>query len=231
MKRILSTSLDLKNKNMMPPEFSIGRDGSHTMFVLAQVQNKIKGIATNELTHKLTSVFGVNAVEEMLNQTACWAQQMVQTSKELDISIEALQALQIISKNIGLPVNVVTNMFANVVNTRNQALQGNVEFITSFQNLEITLDNLQTYTNTELFEKVLNNISNNIQTTSILIRQSIRLITGSTPENYINAINLEIKPYGGFGRCGEHPEGYMGAHLKEHDIVPEVQISQLGVRL
>ena len=168
-------------------EYRIGVDGSSGMSALSSLESKMKQVgntAKSELAQKLKTVFTVTAIEEAVRRTADWAQQIEQTSKQLGISAEALQALQVIAAKTGLPTDAITGMFENIAKAREEALAGNKDLIVSFQNLGVSLKELQTTTKSQLFSDVMKGIPDNVQNSQNYIRQSAADVTGNTPENY-----------------------------------------------
>lgn len=204
-------------------DWKVGVDGSQGISALTQLQAKMKDVgntARSELSQKLKTVFEVAAIEEAVRRTAQWAQEIQQTSKQLGVSAEALQTLQTIANKTGLPQDAVTGMFENITRARDQALAGNTDLIISFQNLGVSIRDLQTLTKSELFGKFLKGLpAGNIQNAAMYLRQSVAQTTGNTPENYINEVTNQTK---------RDFVGYMKAQEESGAVLSEGTISQLS---
>ena len=204
-------------------EYRIGVDGSSGMSALSSLESKMKQVgntAKSELAQKLKTVFTVTAIEEAVRRTADWAQQIEQTSKQLGISAEALQALQVIAAKTGLPTDAITGMFENIAKAREEALAGNKDLIVSFQNLGVSLKELQTTTKSQLFSDVMKGIPDNVQNSQNYIRQSAADVTGNTPENYINAVKGQTD--------GKGFNNYIDEEKKNGSVQSEQTISELS---
>jgi len=204
------------------------------MSMLQQLQNKMKdtgNVARSELAQKLKTVFTVTAIEEAVRRTAQWAQQIEQTSKQLGISAEALQALQNIASKTGMPSDAVTGMFENIAKARDQAIAGNTELLASFSALGVSVSDLQTLTKSGLFGKTLQGIPQNIQNFDQFTRRNVANVTGGTPENFINGITqtLNGKSFGTTtGPNGEKPTGYIGEQVEQGNILSENKVSEIA---
>ena len=196
-------------------QWTLGVDGTQAMSTLGAFQSKMKDVgntARSELAQKLKTVFEVTAIEEAVRRTAQWAYEIQQTSKALGISAEALQALQLIAGKTGIPQDAVVGMFENIAKARDEALSGNQELQVSFNQLGVTLSDLQSLTKSELFGKMMSNMPSDITKANMVLRSGVKNITGATPENYINAIVAQLIASGGFS-------GYQSSNKKSGDII------------
>lgn len=205
-------------------DYRLGIDATQGMSALTSIQSKMKDVgntARSELSQKLKTVFEVTAIEEAIRRTAEWELQISQTAKQIGISAEALQTLNVIASKTGLPSDAITSMFENIAKSRDEALKGNNDLRVSYQNLGVTLLDLQTLTKSELFGKITANIPEITKTTGMFKRQSIAAVTGNTPENFINAVTQQLNPAGGF-------EAYRQKQLESGAIVNEKDISEMA---
>ena len=205
-------------------EWRLGADGSQFLAEMGRAKSAMKdvgNVARNELSQKLKTVFTVTAIEEAIRRTAQWALEIEQTSKQLGISAEALQTLQVIASKTGTPQDAVTGMFENIAKARDQAIAGNTELLVSFQALGVTISDLQTMTKSDLFGKTLNGIPSNVQNADQFTRRNVSNVTGSTPENFINAVTSQVGPAGGFG-------AFQQQQKDEGTIVSEGTVNELA---
>lgn len=169
-------------------KFTIDADNTKSLSAIRQVMSAAKDAGKQmqqAFGQKLKQVISIAALEEGIRRTAEWAQEVDRFSRNLGISRETFQTLEIISKRTGQSMDTVTGLFENIQKSRKQALAGNQELIKSFGALGITMKDLRDKTPTALFSETMGKI--NLKNATNLQRLSIENITG-TPENTIQDI-------------------------------------------
>jgi len=203
--------------------FRLTCDGTQGLAALSQFQGKLKDVgntARNELAQRLKTVFTVTAIEEVTRRTAEWALQIEQTSKQLGISAEALQTLNLMSQKQGIPQDAVQGLFENVAKAQQEAVKGNVELQWSFQQLGITMDDLRNKNKADIFSQVMKGLPDDVIKSGVVMRNVASNITGGTPENYINAVKSEMG--------GNTLQEYTNTEKENGNIQSEDNISELS---
>jgi len=172
---------------------------------------------------KLKQVISVVAIEQATQRTAEWAQQINQASKNLGTTAEQLQTLNHIASATGVADSAVTGLFDNIQKSAQDAIKGNGDLIASFNKLGMSVGDLMSMTNADIFSKVIANIPKNIRTTSDqYMRQSVQHITG-TPENTLMSIQAGYNTTPGADLTGK------GTNLKNQGaIAGEDNIQELS---
>ena len=171
-------------------DFRINADGNQAMSVLGQMENKLKSLgdtARNELGQKLKSVFTTVAIEEAVRRTSDWAQSIQAASKELGVSNEMLQTLQVMGTKAGLSADTYVTAFQNVTKAIDGAVNGNQELINSFGRLGIAIDRTGGTSYAKYFSQVMGAIPHDINAPGavggdlMMKRGALQAITGTAP--------------------------------------------------
>lgn len=176
---------------MVGINFSVGLDGSQSMGVLSNLNNKAKSVGDTfrkEFNQKLSNIISITAIEESIRRTAAWASEIERTSKNIGTTAEQLQTLQHVASKTGIGGDSVTTMFENITKSRTDAISGNEKLIMSFAKLGIGMDELMQSDSTQLFSRVMGSIQNSgdIRVQDNNSRYAVQSITG-TPENIIQS--------------------------------------------
>ena len=107
---------------------------------------------------KLKAAVSVAAVVEFTRRTGEWAENLKDTSRQLGISVEELQALQLAARRVGMDVDKIFNLYQRIETAATKATRSQKAFNDSFGKLGISMNQLKgpNRLNTgELAEKVI----------------------------------------------------------------------------
>lgn len=170
-------------------QYTIGVDNSKFLTGFKQAEGTVKNFGSliqKEFSQKLKSVIAVTAIEQAVQRTAEWAQRIDQTSKALGITAEQLQYIQLLTKKTSVSEEAAMSMFDNISKAQQEAIDGNIEMITSFAKLGIQINDLKNMTKTQLFTTFLGKAGAiGMNNPDIANRQAMSKISGGTSENII----------------------------------------------
>ena len=209
--------------------FTFSGDGSNYISTLSTMEDATlnAGKTIEEVFgRKLKQVISVVAIEQAVQRTAQWNQEIQQTAKKLGVTATQLQTLNHIASQTGTAEGDIQGLFENIQKAGMSALEGNDELITSFKKLGITIKDIQNSTSSELFSKVMAKTGEmgDVRKLDPRTRGYVDSITG-TPENTFQSIQQDYQntPGEGLGGKSSALEGN-GQILSESDS-KEMQIA------
>jgi hypothetical protein len=150
--------------------------------VKEQVADSIKAFALGAI--------GIGTVEEAFRRTIETADQLVNSAKNLDMTVEQVQLLKQAATNAGIEFDTLAKSISKIDEARAKALGGDRKSIAAFQAVGITHQDLMTKTATDLFTGKLSDAAknNNIET----ITQPMREILGRGAEQAISTLKTNF---------------------------------------
>jgi hypothetical protein len=143
-------------------EFKIGVDGQQGIKTLDLMQQKFKSLGNTvktEFGDKVKAAVTVAAIEESIRRTGEWAQQLERSAIALGTTTDKLQALNLLADKSNVEQGKLTGWFDTVDSKRREAIAGNYDLVQSFQALGATYQDLQHMSKSDLFGKLLSNVS------------------------------------------------------------------------
>lgn len=208
----------------MPLGLNLVFNGDSRNLVAACAAGKKAGqdmasVLQREIAGKMKMVFSAAAIEQATQRTGQWAQQLTQTAQQMGILNETLQALNLLAAKSNTPQEALISMFNNIDKARQEALNGNIDYITSLQRMGVTLQDIRTMNKTEFFGKALGGIGENISQATNQQRLDVQRVTG-TPELELEKI---MQTMGGAGFAA-----FAGSQKESGGIVDEEIVNQLS---
>ena len=193
-----------------PLRFRIEGDNSNALRSMSDVQrasSKLGGDLQKNIGDKLSSVFSVAAIEEMVRRTGEWALELQQTAHGLGMTGEALQSLRVMAERAGVPTEKLFSFYSKLEAAASKAANGNAKLRQSFTALGVDINKLKgegRYTSAQLFSQTLAGSKNEKGGSAIQeiygtknafqIKMLASESKGQTPEQYQEAHKSQITP-------------------------------------
>lgn len=113
--------------------------------------HKIGESAAHHLKGFVTAAFGVYAIEEAIHKTVETAEELVNASKRLDVTVEQLQTLRQAAKDAGTDMESLAGALEKIDVARDKALGGDKDAIAAFARLGVNQDQLRSKRAADLF--------------------------------------------------------------------------------
>jgi hypothetical protein len=208
--------------------FTFSGDGSNLISTTEDMANatvKAGKVIEETFGRKLQQVISVVAIEQAVQRTAEWNQQIQETAKKLGTTTTQLQTLNHIASQTGTAEADVQGLFDNIQQGALGALKGNDELLMSFKKIGITLDDLKNKTSSQLFDEVMQKTGDlgDVRNLDKITRMSINNITG-TPENIFQSIQqgYQMQP-------GEGLEGKGQELINNNDILSDTESKEMQI--
>ncbi len=147
----------------------IGLDGSG----FERGLNRIGREAGASVRNLAVQAFGIYGVEQAIAKTVETADELVNTSKRLDVTVEQLQLLRQAAKEGGTEMDTLASAFEKLDIARAKALSGDKTAIAAFAKLGVSQAQLTTQTAATIFTGSLSNAakSNNVESLAPAFRE------------------------------------------------------------
>lgn len=141
-------------------KFRIEGDGSAAIRALNDVKRGAMGLKdtlVKELGTKITKVFSVYAVADMVRRTGEWADELQRAATKLQVTTSELQGFRLAGAKMGIDKGEVEGYFSTMQDAAEQALMGNAEYMRSLDMIGVKLEDLAKNP-AETFSKMLQKI-------------------------------------------------------------------------
>jgi len=124
--------------------------------------NKMGREAASSVKNLAVQAFGIYGIEQAISKTVESANDLVNTSKRLDVTVEQLQILRQAAKDGGTEMDALASAFEKLDIARSKALSGDKAAIAAFSKLGVSQAQLTTQTAATIFTGTLSNsVKNN----------------------------------------------------------------------